>query len=273
MKEKNIVTIISIFDKHDDFIKLQNESIVKFIKCDYEYIIFNNATNDLQRTANRNMCEELGIKCIDIHVNYGQDPSNIAGNALNESFKHLNNKIVFKIDSDMFFISNTNLLEFFDNGDLVYIPQITQDNREWMWSGIFGINLKNINTFIDFNPKVVINYDTFCSSVTLVENPKYSKNKFELFNIKTVKNKIYETAYNNDCEIKINESEILSISRSNYINIINSIKYNYIDKFIELRNLCEKYKFPIDYNIDIISMNNLNFAIHFKSSNWSCEVI
>jgi hypothetical protein len=48
------------------------------------------------------------------------EPSYIAGSALNEAFKYVTNELVFKIDSDMFFISDININELFDKSDLIF---------------------------------------------------------------------------------------------------------------------------------------------------------
>ena len=125
----NKITIISIFDKNEDFIKLQYESILKHVKGDYEYIVFNNASTEEQSHNVQKTCDELNIECIRINVSYTQSPSYIAGEALNQSFKYLSDKIVFKIDSDMFFISDINLFDICNNNDLFYI----ETSHVYMW--------------------------------------------------------------------------------------------------------------------------------------------
>ena len=134
------ISIVTIFNKHEEFIKLQYNSILKHIKGEYEYIVFDNASTEEQSNKIKIICDELNIKCIRINVNYNTTPSYIAGNALNESFAHLSDKIVFKIDSDMFFISEINLSELCSNYDLFYI----ETNYVYMWSGVFSINMNKI---------------------------------------------------------------------------------------------------------------------------------
>jgi hypothetical protein len=259
------VTIVTIFDKHEKFIKLQYDSIKKHITCEYEYIVFNNASNDQQRITNRNICENLGVQCIDIHVNYGGGPSNIAGEALNETFKYLTDKLVFKIDSDMFFINKINLVNLFEEGELIYIPNFSKD-REIMWSGVFGINLKQVKDSLDFKPAVIPQTDTFGQSILLVNNPNYRKKRFELFNLQDIVDGVYTTAYNNDCVVKLTETEVLSVERDGYIQ--NDILVRLPYKYKEINTLCEKSDFPTPYNLDIITLNNIDVIFHFKSSNW-----
>jgi len=172
-----MIKLISIFDKNEDFIILQHQSILKHIKGDYEYIIFNNGSNEEQSNKIKKICEELNIKHIKIDVNYSLGgPSDIAGSALNESFKHLKNELVFKIDSDMFFISDIKLIDFFEEYELSYVPIICPiKNESSMWSGIFGINMKKIEQDLDFRPNVIPSSDKFGVSLILTKDERYRK--------------------------------------------------------------------------------------------------
>ena len=98
------VRLVTIFDKHEAFIRLQYDSIIKHVKCQYEYIVFNNASTEEQAIINQQVCTDLGIKCLRIKADYTKSPSEISGEALNESFKYLRGQKVFKIDSDMYLI-------------------------------------------------------------------------------------------------------------------------------------------------------------------------
>jgi len=262
-----MIKIISIFDKHQDFIELQYESIKKHVKSEYEYIVFNNASTKDQEILNEKTCEKLNIKCIRINVKYNNDPSNIAGNALNEAFKYLKNDLVFKIDSDMFFMSDINLYDFFENYDLSYVPNYRSDYKpNLMWSGVFGINMKKIEIDLDFRPKVVIpNSDTFGQSILLTSNNKYSKKLFELHNLFDLVDGILMTNLNTDCRMEFQNNSLLSIEKKDYPiqkDKDYSLKYNNILKIMEL------YEFPKPYNIDIIEVGKKDFIFHFKSSNW-----
>lgn len=262
-----MIKIISIFDKHHDFIKLQYESIKKHIKSDYEYIVFNNASNKDQENLNKKTCEDLNIKCIRININYSNDPSNVAGNALNEAFKFLKNDLVFKIDSDMFFISDINLQSLFDESDLLYVPNYRSDYKpNIMWSGVFGINMKKIEIDLDFRPKIIVpNSDTFGQSILLTSNQKYVKKLFELHNIFDLDNGILSGSLNTDCVVKFENDRMMLIEKEYYP--LNNEK-NYVLKFNNILNLLQSYNFPKPYNVDFIELDNKDFIIHFKSSNW-----
>lgn len=263
-----MITIVSIFDKHEDFIELQYKSILKYIRGDYEYIVFNNASNEKQRICNKLICDKFGINCIDINLSYNDGcPSTKAGIGLNEAFQFLQNKKVFKLDSDMFFISESNLNKQFENIDLLYIP-IKKNFGELMWSGCFGINLSNVKDNINFMPGLISNTDTFGTSVNLTNNTTYSRKKFTILNLQKVENNTRTFSYNNDCVITESLNGDIIMENLNYFSSVNDL-----DDVLEKINNIEKdmieFNFPSPYNIDYVYMNDKKFIFHFKSSNWT----
>lgn len=261
-----MIKIITVFDKHEDFIKLQYDSILKHVKGEYDYIVFNNASTEEQANLNKSACDELGINCIRINVNYSLDASNIAGDALNASFNMLPNEKVFKIDSDMFFISDININDLFIGSDLIYIPTY-QPNREIMWSGVFGINLNKIDIALNFKPSVIPQTDTFGQSCLLTTNANLGKKLFNLYNLQNTDNGIYTTALNNDCVIKLSNNEIISNERPEFYNNHEQLN-NLPNIYNEMVILLKKYEFPEPYNVDMITIDGINSLFHFKSANW-----
>ena len=254
------VTIITIFNKHEDFIRLQYESIIKHVKGEYEDIVFNNASTEEQANKIKKICDELNIRTIRVNVNYNMDPSNIAGEALNQSFTHLSNKIVFKIDSDMFFIGDIDLFEICNNYDLFYI----ETNYDYMWSGVFGINVDKIKNFpLDFRPKVIPNTDTFGQSYLLTTNSEYTRKKMFLYCLLDETNGVMDGSINNDCTVTLNKDEIISVGNNRYEKLYDGLNI----KFLEIHKTMIDYEFPKPYHIDIITIDGFDSIIHFKSSN------
>jgi len=260
-----MIKIIAIFDKHEDFIKLQYDSIIKHVKGDYKYIIFNNAGNKEQENLNQNVCDELGIQCVRITVNYSNDPSNIAGEALNASFNTCTTDKVFKIDSDMFFISDINISELFDKHDLIYVPTY-QISREIMWSGVFGINMSKIDINLDFKPGVVPQTDTFGQSCLLTVKPNLNKKICNLYNLQNTNDGIYTTSLNGDCLVNIADGKITFVERPEFYNV--ELLGDLVTRYDNMVTLFKKHDFPEPNNMDMIEIDGVNTIIHFKSANW-----
>ena len=206
------VIIVSIFDKHEDFIELQFNSIVKHVKGNYEYVVYNNAKTDEQSIANEAMCYKLGIKCIRLTSGTG-DPSTIAAKALADAFQNHKRELVFKIDSDMFFISDVNLFAIVNDFNLFYIPVC---KNTVMWSGVFGINRKVVRDVLDFTPSPG---DTFCRSNLLVANPDYTRKTFEFLNLQKVdEDGTVTTNYNGDSIVIFgDDNEITFTEEAHYV--------------------------------------------------------
>jgi hypothetical protein len=260
-----ITKLITIFDKHEDFIELQYNSIIKHVKGEYEYIVFNNAATQIQADKNQQQCDKFGIKCIRIIVNYGASPSHIAGSALNASFKYLAGEKVFKIDSDMFFISDININDLLLD-DLVYIPNY-KPSMEIMWSGVFGINLAKVDINIDFNPGIIPKTDTFGQSCLLTKDLKYSKKLIELHGIQDTINGTLVTSLNNDCGIFFKDGEVTNIEKPEFYGNVNLD--NLFSKYDNIINNLREHGFPEPLMVDIITLDEVDFIIHFKSSNWT----
>jgi hypothetical protein len=154
--------IITIAINNIDFIEIQNYTLKKFMKGEYEFIVFNDAKNfpDYTNEGDINIrskieliCNNLNIKCINIpndnHKN-NQSPSLRNSNSLNYILNYqINNPDKYLlIDSDMF------LIDFFDinkyeNYDCAIVLQ-TRNNEtlKYFWGSIYYfdiLKMKNIN--------------------------------------------------------------------------------------------------------------------------------
>lgn len=252
--------IVTVFNKHEDFIELQHNSIKKHVKGDYEYIVFNNASNEEQAHKINMICNNLNINCIRISVTYNMDPSNIAGEALNQAFKYLYDKNIFKIDSDMFFIGDIELVDLCNNYDLFYI----ENQKRFMWSAVFGMNMKKIKDInLNFRPNVIPRTDTFGQSCLIVDNMSYTRKKMFLYCILTDTNNEITGLINNDCRITLNNFNLTFNENNLYTDLFEKIP----SKYLEISKNMVEYSFPHPYHIDIITLDEKDIIIHFKSSN------
>lgn len=276
--------IITIYDKNEEFIEYQYNSIVKHVKSDYEYILFNNGSDIDQIEKIDQICQKLNIKTIKltsgVTTKMTHSPSIKAGTALNEAFDQLTGKVL-KIDSDMFFINDIDLsLE----EDLLFIPN--GDNNTQIWSGIFGINLDTVTDKLNFLPT---HGDTFSDSYKLVENKNYTKKMFCFIHyyelginsrdksladtLTEYCEDIYTINMNGDCNLSLNSTNILSYEKVSLCDEFLNHDWLY-KKVLDYREILEKYNFPLHvtnrkYDVDFVVIDNIDCLLHFKSSNWT----
>ncbi len=246
---------------------MQYESIVKHVKGNYEYIVFNNAKTKKQAEKIKACCDSLGIKSIRIKVPFSwmKTPSQIAGIALNKAHRHIADieGPFFKLDSDMFFIADVNLENLFEINDLVYVP--TYVPIKTVWSGLFGINLKKVKFDFDYRPGLVPNTDTFGKSYYLVKDNMYSETLLGMHNLIDIQDGVIETNLNGCCLMKFDHSGLIFRENNNFkdVDVVELRK-----RYEEIIEIMEKYGFPKPYNLDFMTLNGENFVLHFKSSNW-----
>ena len=64
------ITIYTLADKRPDFIPVQDETLKKFVKDEYEYVVFNNAIDSKRRREEiSRICKERNIKCVEVKKN------------------------------------------------------------------------------------------------------------------------------------------------------------------------------------------------------------
>jgi len=260
--------IVSIFSKHEDFIELQYNSIIKHVKNDYEYVILNNASDDTQMKRNEETCSKLGIRCVRVNSNQYKDPSNIAGEALNQMLGIFKGETIFKIDSDMFFMSDIDIKTLLDKNDILYIPVFSGNPlKEWMWSGVFGLNTNIVNIPINCRPSN--GFDTFGESRFFTDNPINRRKKINLYGLQTLRDGIITTSCNNDCVVTFNkEGEVIFAENPDYLTRYDIQIPNLYEKYINIIEYLDKNGFPQPYMLDIITVDNIDTIIHFKSASW-----
>lgn len=160
-----MIKIYTFAHKRPDFLELQLKSLQK-IEHEYEFIVFNNAIFDLDKSNYNNIkkwCNENSIKCIDI-VNSNILSSRYSGEIIfNDNGTYSNsyvacayplcwawetiiskiNEKICIIDSDMFFVEKINIINLLDKYDLCYNEQI-RGHIDYMWNGIIFANLNKL---------------------------------------------------------------------------------------------------------------------------------
>lgn len=161
-----MINIYTFAHKRPDFIELQLKSFKKHLADDFNFIVFNNASFDLDKknyNEIHNICRNNGLTCIDMKVDkplvkslesYDNerifDNNGVYFNAvvacaypLCYAWRNLiseNKGLACIIDSDMFYIKNENISEKLSKYDLLFLSQ-SSGHVKYMWNGILYMNL------------------------------------------------------------------------------------------------------------------------------------
>lgn len=171
-----MIKVISTHLADHRFVIYQKKLLDKFMKNEYELIIFddsqnpNNHFNMVSDSFTGDLPTEMEIACRDleikripvppsIHINPAEihhgtnflpnDPAGWCANSVQYSvnwcFSNLDDDdIVFSIDGDMFPISPMDLSGFLEDYDLCGVPQV-RDDINYLWNGIFSFRVGKIN--------------------------------------------------------------------------------------------------------------------------------
>lgn len=151
-----VLNIVTAVVNNPDYIELQWKTLKKYIKCDYRYIVFNdakdwpdysNAGNAKMKEIIRDRCNLLGIECVDIpnesHKTQGCAAQRCAS-AMNFilDYQRKNGGQYLCLDSDMFPIADFNITQF-SMYDLAVVHQ-TRHQQSYFWNGIYYFDMDKI---------------------------------------------------------------------------------------------------------------------------------
>ncbi len=145
------------------FIKIQYYTLKKYLKNDYEFIVFNDAKeypNDTNggniniRKDITNLCKDLGIKCIEIPNDYHyyknlKCPSTRSAIGMNFMLRYqlANPDQYLILDSDMFLVDYLDINERYGNYKTAfYIQDRVFENRivRYAWIGVIYLDFRKI---------------------------------------------------------------------------------------------------------------------------------
>ena len=176
------VLIFTYAYNRPDFIILQNKTFEKFLQDDYEFLVFNDATNPDNYREIKDTCKSLNVTCIDIPQEIHDRPylhrptesqyapyhqpsvrnSNVVQYSLDTiGFDH--NDIVLLIDSDMFLIKPFSAKKFMNGYDLAgFYKQKGEFTGidlpfSYLWIGLIFLNSSSLphKTALNFNCGVI----------------------------------------------------------------------------------------------------------------------
>jgi hypothetical protein len=156
------------------FIQIQYHTLKKYMKCDYEFIVFNDAKDfsdysnggDIMiRQTITMLCDKLNIKCIEI-PNRQHKVIKLASirtaNAMNYMLKYQidNPDVYLVLDSDMF------LIDYFDINDYTnyagsFVLQTRQNGLiKYFWNGLCIMDITKMKNLNRFNWNCYVGCDT-----------------------------------------------------------------------------------------------------------------
>jgi hypothetical protein len=227
------------------FIQIQYYTLQKYMKCDYEFIVFNDAKpfHDYSNGRDINikysieeMCRKLNIQCINIpnlHHIKQQDASIRTADSMNFilEYQKRNPDKYLLLDSDMFLVDNFELSDY-EKYDCSVVLQSRFDNKiKYFWNGLYYFDINKMNNLS------LLNWNCFPSSDTggmmqlwLLTQDIQDKNSLNN------KSNIYYIEHLSSCSW--NENEIPENLKDNakLIHFIKTDPRNQNDKFF-----CEIY--------------------------------
>lgn len=145
------------------FIEIQYKSLKKYLKNDFEYIVFNDAKCDNIKKDIENLCKRLEIKCINIpnytHLNRCIEyPSIINALEMNFMLKYqiANPDKYLILDSNIFLIDYLDITERYKDYKTAFnIRSKNIDNKlyRYIWKGIVYFDMNKIDDiyYLDWN--------------------------------------------------------------------------------------------------------------------------
>ncbi len=191
-----------------DFIEIQYKTFKKFLKDDYEFVVFNDAPELAMEQNITAMCERYGIRCIRIPQSIHSKPylkrwpqedyqhptvrnCNVVMYSLNEvGFKH--EGIVAIFDSDIFLVKEFSIKEYMQGYTLAGL--VSGEVYSYLWIGLAFMDMRIMpnKTSIDFNCGRVFDYPVDAGGHThyyLQSNPSISVKKMNHINTEFLQDK------------------------------------------------------------------------------------
>lgn len=253
--------VISAVVNNPVFIEIQFHTLKKYMKCDYEYIIFNDAKSFPDFTNGNNikikedieeMCKKLNITCINIpnqyHINKTSASDRIA-DTMNFilTYQKLNPDKYLFLDSDMFLIDDFHLNDYENYSSAIVLQSRNNFKMNYLWNGLYYFDffkMKNIN-LLNWNCLALcdtgaMTYQWLLKQTRNIPNTdeiRFSNKKFHSDNIYYIKhlwsgswdeNEIPDNLKNNDKLFKFLKEDPRNIDNKFYCEI-------YDNKFLHYR--------------------------------------
>lgn len=150
------VLVITHSYNRPDFIELQYKTFKKFLRDDYEFVVFNDARDQKSYSMIQSTCRNLNISCIPIpqEIHIGRDnPCERCADVVRYSLDHLgfnyDGKVMI-IDSDMFLINDFSIDKALENHVVAGVFQ-GREHVAYLWNALVLLDMKTLPDKLSFD--------------------------------------------------------------------------------------------------------------------------
>lgn len=153
------VLVFTFAHNRPDFIQTQHLTLKKFLTDDYEFVVFNDASNEYNEQSINNMCCDYGIRCIrvpqEIHT-YSYLPHEPEEDLSHPTVRNVtvvqysldtlgfaHNDILVLFDSDLFLIKPFSFRQFLNGYDLGGM-RLSNGYTEYLWHGLAILDMSRL---------------------------------------------------------------------------------------------------------------------------------
>ena len=209
------------------FIEIQYYTLKKYMKCDYEFIVFNDAkdfcdfTNggDITiKTTIEDICKKLNIQCINInnqhHANtnnrFCQEPSHRTADSMNVILEYQKQypDYYLLLDSDMFLIDDYNIDDYSKYDCSIVLQHRKEIDKTtdifYIWNGLYYFNIHKLDTSLmnwglsyttDTGGKMTAWLNTLVPTLHLLQELSINQNHNHTYYENIEKNKVHFIKY------------------------------------------------------------------------------
>jgi hypothetical protein len=150
--------VITVVVNNPIFIEIQYNTLKKYMKCEYEFIVFNdaksfpdysNGNNIILKEEIIDMCNKLNIKCIYIpneHHKEKVEASDRTADSMNFilTYQKLNPDKYLFLDSDMFLIDDFHLTKYENYHCAIVLQSRNNFKMNYLWNGLYYFDFHNM---------------------------------------------------------------------------------------------------------------------------------
>ena len=142
------VLILTYSYNRPDFIEWQHKTFEKFLLDDYDFVVFNDASNPELSSQIEAICNQYNISCVRVPQNHvNNTPGARHQDAIKLSLETIGFKydgLVCMFDGDMFLVQPFSIINFMKDYDLAALPQSRENDVHYLFPGLVFMDMRNL---------------------------------------------------------------------------------------------------------------------------------